>query len=97
MVRIEVKKMANGQTMIGVEAENERHDEVVMCAMSGVVGVARKLLGPLSSDAVFAKTLGEALEEMLLDEKSLKVTQSVVGKEAKFMAALYGMNTGGEK
>ncbi len=31
---------------------------------------------------------------MLLDTEDLKVTRGVEGKEAKFMAALYGMNAG---
>ena len=97
MVRIEIKKLDAGQLILGAEAKNERPDEVLMCAMRGVVGVARKMLGPSSSDAEFAKMTGNALEKMLLDTEGLKVTQGLEGKEAKFMAALYGMNAGEEK
>ena len=59
MVRIEIKKIAEGQVALGMEAKEETPDEVLACAARGFVGVE--------------------------------------GKEAKFMAALYGMNTGEKK
>ncbi len=34
---------------------------------------------------------------MLLDTEGLKATRGVEGKEAKFMATLYGMNAGEQK
>lgn len=33
----------------------------------------------------------------LLDQEGLRTTEGVEGKEAKFMAALYGMNAGEQK
>lgn len=45
MVRIEIKKVAEGQVALGMEAKEETPDEVLMCAARGFVGVARNLLG----------------------------------------------------
>lgn len=36
-------------------------------------------------------------ERELLDQEGLRTTEGVEGKEAKFMAALYGMNAGEQK
>lgn len=49
MVRIEIKKVANGQMMLGIEAKKEAPDEVLTCAARGFVGVARHLLGPMAT------------------------------------------------
>ena len=94
MVRIEIKKVANGQMMLGIEAKKEAPDEVLTCAAGGFVGVARNLLGPMSSNPQFAEEISRGIKVMLLDTEGLKATRGVEGKEAKFMAALYGMNAG---
>lgn len=97
MVRIEVKKLNEGELILGMEVENETPEDVVMCALHGAVGTARKVMGKGSADPWFAKRMGQRLERELLDQKGLRTTEGVEGKEAKFMAALYGMNAGGEK
>lgn len=93
MVRIEIKKVAEGQIELGIEAKNETPDEVLTCAARGFVGVARNLLGPMATNPQFAEGISRGIKEMLLDTE----TRGMEGKEAKFMAALYGMNAGGEK
>lgn len=97
MVRIEVKKLNKGEFVLGMEVENETPADVVMCALHGAVGTARKVMGKDSADPWFAKQMGQHLEKLLLDQEGLRTTEGVEGKEAKFMAALYGMNAGGEK
>lgn len=97
MVRIEIKKVAEGQVMLGIEAKKEKPDEVLTCAALGFVGVAKNLLGPMATNPQFAEEISRGIKEMLLDKEGLKATRGVEGKEAKFMAALYGMNTGEEK
>jgi len=97
MVRIEVKKLNEGELILGVEVKNETPADVVMCALHGAVGTARKVMGKGSADPWFAKRMGQRLERELLDTEDLKVTRGVEGKEAKFMAALYGMNAGEQK
>lgn len=97
MVRIEIKKVAEGQIMLGIETKNETQDEVLVCAARGFVGVARKVLGPMAISPQFAEEISRCIKEMLLDRESLRMTQGVEGKEAKFMAALYGMNAGEQK
>ena len=97
MVRIEVKKLNEGELILGMEAENETPADVAMCALHGAVGVARKVMGKDSADPRFAKQMGRHLEELLLDREGLRTTEGVEGKEAAFMAALYGMNGGGQK
>ncbi|MDD7207098.1 MAG: hypothetical protein SPF64_03370 [Faecalibacterium longum] len=97
MVRIEIKKVAEGQVMLGIEAKKEKPDEVLTCAALGFVGVAKNLLGPMATNPQFAEEISRGIKEMLLDTEGLKATRGVEGKEAKFMAALYGMNTGEEK
>lgn len=97
MVRIEIKKVAEGQVALGMEAKEETPDEVLMCAARGFVGVARNLLGPMATNPQFAEEISRGIKGMLLDTEDLKVTRGVEGKEAKFMAALYGMNAGGRK
>lgn len=97
MVRIEIKKVAEGQVMLGIEAKKEKPDEVLTCAALGFVGVAKNLLGPMATNPQFAEEISRGIKEMLLDTEGLKATRGVEGKEAKFMAALYGMNVGGEK
>lgn len=92
MVRIEIKKVAEGQIALGIEAKNETPDEVLTCAARGFVGVARNLLGPMATNPQFAEGISRGIKEMLLDTEDLKVTRGMEGKEAKFMAALYGMN-----
>lgn len=97
MVRIEIKKVTNGQIMLGIEAKEEKPDEVLTCAARGFVGVARHLLGTMATNPQFAEEISRGIKEMLLDTKDLKVTRGAEGKEAKFMAALYGMNAGEQK
>lgn len=97
MVRIEIKKVAEGQVMLGIESKKEKPDEVLTCAALGFVGVAKNLLGPMATNPQFAEEISRGIKEMLLDTEGLKTTRGVEGKEAKFMAALYGMNTGEEK
>lgn len=97
MVRIEIKKVAEGQIMLGIEVKNETSDEALMCAARGFVGVARNLLGPMATNPQFAEEISRGIKEMLLDTEDIKVTRGVEGKEAKLMAALHGMNTGEEK
>lgn len=97
MVRIEIKKVAEGQIALGIEAKKETPDEVLTCAARGFVGVARNLLGPMATNPQFAEEISRGIKGMLLDTEDLKVTRGVEGKEAKFIAALYGMNAGGEK
>lgn len=97
MVRIEIKKVTDGQIMLGIEAKGEKPDEVLTCAARGFVGVARHLLGPMATNPQFAEEILRGIKEMLLDTEGLKTTRGVEGKEAKFMAALYGMNTGEQK
>ena len=97
MVRIEIKKVANGQMMLGIEAKKEAPDEVLTCGARSFVGVARNLLGPMSSNPQFAEEISRGIKVMLLDTEGLKATRGVEGKEAKFMATLYGMNAGEQK
>lgn len=97
MVRIEIKKVAEGQVMLGIEAKKEKPDEVLTCAALGFVGAAKNLLGTMATNPQFAEEISRGIKEMLLDTEGLKATRGVEGKEAKFMAALYGMNTGEEK
>lgn len=97
MVRIEMKKIAEGQVMLAIEAKKETPDEVLTCAARGFVGVARHLLGPMATNPQFAEEISRGIKEMLLDTEGLKATRGVEGKEAKFMAALYGMNAGEQK
>lgn len=44
MVRIEFKKVAEGRIVLGMEVEDETPADVVMCALRGFVGVARRVL-----------------------------------------------------
>lgn len=97
MVQIEIKKVAEGKIALDIKAKKETPDEVLTCAAWGFVGVARKVLGPMATNPQFAEEISRGIKEMLLDTEGLKATRSVEGKEAKFMAALYGMNTGEEK
>lgn len=97
MVRIEMKKIAEGQVVLGIEVKEETPDEVLTCAARGFVGVARNLLGPMAADPQFAEEVSRSIKEMLLDTEGLKATRGVEGKEAAFMAALYGMNAGEQK
>lgn len=97
MVRIEIKKVAEGQIALGIEAKKETPDEVLTCAARGFVGVARNLLGPMATNPQFAEEISRGIKEMLLDREGLRTTERVEGKEAAFMAALYGMNAGEEK
>lgn len=97
MVRIEMKKIAEGQVVLGMEVKEETPDEVLTCAARGFVGVARNLLGPMAADPQFAEEISRGIKEMLLDTEGLKATRGVESKEAAFMAALYGMNAGEQK
>lgn len=97
MVRIKIKKVAEGQIALGIEAKKEAPDEVLTCAARGFVGVARYLLGPMATNPQFAEEISRGIKEMLLDTEGLKATRGMEGKEAKFIAALYGMNAGEQK
>ena len=57
MVRIEIKKVAEGQVMLGIEVKNETSDEALTCAARGFVGVARNLLGPMATNPQFAEEI----------------------------------------
>lgn len=57
MVRIEMKKIAEGQVMLAIEAKKETPDEVLTCAARGFVGVARHLLGPMATNPQFAEEI----------------------------------------
>lgn len=97
MVRIEIKKVAEGKIALDIKTKKETPDEVLTCAAWGFVGVARNLLGPMATNPQFAEEISRGIKDMLLDTEGLKATRGVEGKEAKFMVALYGMNTGEEK
>lgn len=70
---------------------------MLTCAARGFVGVAKHLLGPMATNPQFAEEISRGIKEMLLDTEDLKVTRGAEGKEAAFMAALYGMNAGEQK
>lgn len=97
MVRIEIKKTAEHQILLAAEAKNERLDEVLMCAARGFVGIARKLLGSVSTDPEFADEAAKLIKDLLMDTECFKVMEGYEGKEAKFIAALNGMNAGEQK
>ena len=88
MVRIEIKKVTNGQVMLGIEAKKEAPDEVLTCAARGFVGVARHLLGPMATNPQFAEEISRGIKEMLLDTEDLKVTRGVEGKEANVIVTV---------
>ena len=85
MVRIEIKKVANGQMMLGIEAKKEAPDEVLTCAARGFVGVARHLLGPMATNPQFAEEISRGIKEMLLALD--KVTPGIASDET----LLYGV------
>lgn len=60
MVRIEVKKLNERELILGVEVENETPADVVMCALHGAVGTARKVMGKRSADPLVCETDGPA-------------------------------------
>lgn len=91
-----VKKAVCGM-MLAVEAEHESLDEVLTCAARCFVGVARKLLGPISTDPLFADEAAKLIKDLLTDTEGFKVTEGYEGKEARFIAALNGMNAGKQK
>lgn len=64
MVRIEIKKVAEGQVALGMEAKEETPDEVLMCAARGFVGVARNLLGPMATNPQFAEEISRGIKGM---------------------------------
>lgn len=97
MVRIEIKKTVKGQMMLAMEAEHEELEEVLMCAALCFVGTARKLCGPISASQEFADEAARLIKDMLMDMEGFKVTEGYSGKEAKFIAALNGMNAGKQK
>lgn len=76
MVRIEIKKIAEGQVALGMEAKEETPDEVLACAARGFVGVARNLLGPMATDPQFAEEISRCIKGMLLDTENLKVARA---------------------
>ena len=69
MVRIEMKKIAEGQVMLAIEAKKETPDEVLTCAARGFVGVARNLLGPMSSNPQFAEEISRGRSCLPLRQK----------------------------
>ena len=97
MVRIEIKKTVKGQMMRAVGVAHERVDEVLTGAARCFVGVARKLLGPISADPLFADEAAKLIKDLLTDTEGFKVTEGYEGKEARFIAALNGMNAGKQK
>ena len=97
MVRIEIKKTVKGQMMLAMEAEHEKQEEVLMCAAWCFVGTARKLCGPISASQEFADEAARLIKDLLMDTEGFKVNEGYSGKEAKFIAALNGMNAGKQK
>lgn len=61
MVRIEVKKLNERELILGVEVENETPADVVMCALHGAVGTARKVMGKESAAPPVCETDGPAV------------------------------------
>lgn len=94
MVRIEIKKTSKGQMLLGIEAKNETLNEVVMCAARCFVGVARKICGAEATSKEFAEEAANLIKDMLMDTETIQVKEGCSGKEAKFIAALNGMNAG---
>ncbi len=97
MVQIEIKKTSKGQMLLVIVAEHETIDEVVMCAARCFVGVARKICGAESTSKEFAEEAANLIKDLLMDTEGFKVTEGYSGKEAKFIAALNGMNAGKQK
>lgn len=71
MVRIEIKKVAEGQVALGMEAKEETPDEVLMCAARGFVGVARNLLGPMDELGFSTERLLRLKEEALANYRQV--------------------------
>ena len=91
MIRIEIKEISKGHASISLEEEKTDSIEVLQLAIRGVAGLVRTFMKGNGISPELAEALGKALEGELLDSDGLKVGNVMEGKEAEFMAALYGM------
>lgn len=70
MVRIEMKKIAEGQVVLGIEVKEETPDEVLTCAARGFVGVVRHLFGTMATNPQFAEEISRGIkEEVTVDDQ----------------------------
>lgn len=103
MVRIEIKKVAEGQVALGMEAKEETPDEVLMCAARGFVGVASTVASVIPADAPFAARvkaassiadmIATAVKQNFLEVVTGKAGKATVftDKEAAFLSKLMGL------
>lgn len=91
MIRIEIKEISKGHAGISLEAEKTDSIEVLQLAIRGVAGLVRIFIKGNNISPELAEALGNALEMELTDSNGLRVSNKLEGKEAEFMAALYGM------
>lgn len=91
MIRIEIKEISKGHAGISLETEKTDSIEVLQLAIRGVAGLVRIFMKGNNISPELAEALGNALEMELTDSNGLRVSNKLEGKEAEFMAALYGM------
>lgn len=91
MIRIEIKEISKGHAGISLETEKTDLIEVLQLAIRGVAGLVRIFMKGNNISPELAEALGNALEVELTDSNGLRVSNKLEGKEAEFMAALYGM------
>ena len=91
MIRIEIKEISKGHAGISLEAEKTDSIEVLQLAIRGVAGLVRIFMKGNNISPELAEALGNALEMERTDSNGLRVSNKLEGKEAEFMAALYGM------
>ena len=91
MIRIEIKEISKGHAGISLEAKKADGVEVLQLAIRGIAGLVRVFMKENDVSQELAEALGKALEMELLDSNGLKVGNKLEGKEAEFMAALYGL------
>lgn len=60
-------------------------------------GCCTEAFRPHSTDPLFADEAAKLIKDLLTDTEGFKVTEGYEGKEAKFIAALNGMNAGEQK
>lgn len=91
MIRIEIKEISKGHAGISLEAKNTSATEIIHLGIRGIAGLVRTFMNGKPVSPELAKALGKGLEKELLDSDELKVASKFEGKEAEFMAALYGL------